>query len=61
MRKAAADGVLSEDHAADLAGITVPTLIMWGDRDAIFSALEQQEIAAPLTKEGAPPGALRRL
>ncbi|HWI64483.1 MAG TPA: alpha/beta hydrolase [Symbiobacteriaceae bacterium] len=46
--KAAVEGVLSEDHAADLAGITASTLVMWGDQDAIFSAAEQHALLAAI-------------
>lgn len=44
--KAAAAGVLAEDLSADLGTIAVPTLIAWGDKDAIFSQAEQEELLA---------------
>jgi non-heme chloroperoxidase len=35
-------GLLEEDHSAELGGITAPTVLLWGDRDALI-ARESQE------------------
>jgi non-heme chloroperoxidase len=37
------DGLLAFDDAADLGRIAVPTLIMWGERDALFPGGEAQK------------------
>lgn len=34
-------GMIAEDHSAQLARITAPTLILWGDNDGIFSLQDQ--------------------
>jgi non-heme chloroperoxidase len=44
--KSALDGFLAVDDAADLGRITVPTLLMWGDRDEFFSREEVDGLAA---------------
>lgn len=41
-------GLLAEDHRAQLSQITAPTLILWGDRDGIFTLEEQQELDATI-------------
>ena len=37
----ALDGLLAEDHSAQLGDIEAPTLILFGDQDIFFSAAEQ--------------------
>ena len=37
------DGLLASDDAAALGRITAPTLLLWGDEDALFSGREEQE------------------
>jgi non-heme chloroperoxidase len=46
--KAALEGLLDEDHTTQLGNITVPTLIIGGEQDAIFSVAEQQALAAAI-------------
>ncbi len=41
-------GMLAGDCKAQLGGIRVPTLIIWGDRDTIFLRAEQDALAATL-------------
>lgn len=41
----AMDGMLAEDHASELVNITAPTLVLYGDEDAYFTAAEQEELA----------------
>jgi len=36
--------------APELAGFSVPTLILWGDRDAVFGPAAQQALIAQLPK-----------
>jgi non-heme chloroperoxidase len=38
--------VIAFDDAADLGRIQAPTLLMWGDQDALFSREEQDRLAA---------------
>lgn len=38
------DSQLAEDHSAELGQIQAPTLILFGDRDPIFSLAEQQRL-----------------
>jgi pimeloyl-ACP methyl ester carboxylesterase len=40
------DGLAGDEAAAPLAGITSPTLIIWGTEDAVFSRGEQGALAA---------------
>jgi pimeloyl-ACP methyl ester carboxylesterase len=40
----ALDGLLAADHVDELASITAPTLIIWGDKDDIFLAADQQAL-----------------
>jgi len=40
--------VLRVDHAARLGEINVPTLILWGERDALFPREEQDRLAAAI-------------
>jgi non-heme chloroperoxidase len=40
--------VLTVDHAARLDGIDVPTLILWGEQDALFPREEQERLAAAI-------------
>jgi len=37
-------GLLETDLPATLTGITVPTLVLWGDRDAVLPRTDQQRI-----------------
>jgi non-heme chloroperoxidase len=46
--KAAFDGILALDDADQLATIAAPTLILGGELDGVFSALEQKELAAAM-------------
>ncbi len=39
---------LTVDHAAQLDGIDVPTLILWGEQDALFPREEQERLAAAI-------------
>lgn len=41
-------GLLADDHAARLARIGAPTLILWGERDALLPRAEQDALAAAL-------------
>jgi non-heme chloroperoxidase len=40
--RSALDGLVAFDDAAGLGRITAPTLLIWGDRDAVVSMEEQQ-------------------
>jgi non-heme chloroperoxidase len=40
--------VLTVDYAARLDGIDVPTLILWGEQDALFPREEQERLAAAI-------------
>ena len=40
--------MMEADLAADLRRITAPTLLLWGDRDAIIPATEQDLLAASI-------------
>ncbi|HEV2931473.1 MAG TPA: alpha/beta hydrolase [Propionibacteriaceae bacterium] len=42
--KRALDGLVAFDDAADLDRITAPTLLIWGDQDAVVSREEQQRL-----------------
>jgi non-heme chloroperoxidase len=42
--KRALDGLVAFDDAADLGQITAPTLLIWGDHDAVVSREEQQRL-----------------
>jgi non-heme chloroperoxidase len=42
--KRALDGLVAFDDAADLGRITAPTLLIWGDQDAVVSREEQQRL-----------------
>jgi pimeloyl-ACP methyl ester carboxylesterase len=46
--KAALDGLIAEDHSSRLGEISVPTLVVGGDRDGFFSVAEQQALAQAL-------------
>ncbi|WP_162599797.1 alpha/beta fold hydrolase [Nocardioides solisilvae] len=48
--RAVADGFATADDAADLAGLTTPTLLLWGDRDPVSSEAEQRALAAALPR-----------
>jgi non-heme chloroperoxidase len=43
--KSALDGLVAFDDAADLDRITAPTLVIWGDHDAVVPREEQQRLA----------------
>jgi pimeloyl-ACP methyl ester carboxylesterase len=45
---AALDGLLADDAPAPLARIVAPTLLLWGDRDAIFGRAAQDALLAGL-------------
>jgi non-heme chloroperoxidase len=40
--------VLTPDHAARLGEIAAPTLILWGEQDAIFSREDSERLAAAI-------------
>jgi non-heme chloroperoxidase len=40
--------VLAPDHASRLGEIDVPTLIMWGEKDAVFSREDPERLAAAI-------------
>ncbi len=42
--KAAFWGLLTDDHAAFLSRIKAPTLILWGDQDALYTKAEQDRL-----------------
>lgn len=42
----AGQGMADEDHSAALAGITAPTLVIWGDQDGFFSQDDQDALVA---------------
>jgi pimeloyl-ACP methyl ester carboxylesterase len=44
--KQALEGLLAEDHSARLSQIQVPTLILFGDHDGIFTLEDQQTLDA---------------
>ena len=41
--KSVLDGLLTFDDAAELGRIAAPTLLLWGERDAVFPLREEQE------------------
>jgi non-heme chloroperoxidase len=43
------DGVIGFDDAADLGRIPAPTLLLWGDRDAVFPREEQERLVAAIS------------
>ena len=42
------DGVLAYDDAEQLTRITAPTLLLWGERDALFSRADQDHLVAAI-------------
>ena len=42
------DGLMAFDDTAELGRIAAPTLIVWGDRDALFSHEEQEPLVAAI-------------
>ena len=44
----ALDGVIGFDDAADLGRIPAPTLLLWGDLDAVFPREEQERLVAAI-------------
>jgi non-heme chloroperoxidase len=42
------DGLLRYDDTQDLGGLGQPTLLMWGDRDALFSRADQDRLVAAI-------------
>jgi non-heme chloroperoxidase len=42
------DGVLAYDDAEQLSRITAPTLLLWGERDALFSRTDQDRLEATI-------------
>jgi non-heme chloroperoxidase len=44
----ALDGLVAFDDTSDLGRITAPTLLIWGDRDALVSRQEQERLAAAI-------------
>ncbi len=48
--KQALDGLLVEDHSAQLGQITAPTFIFWGDQDGFFGAADQAVLDAVIPR-----------
>lgn len=47
--QSAFDGLLAFDDAGQLERITAPTLILWGEQDALFAGVDgQQRLAAAI-------------
>ena len=46
--KSALEGLLAFDDAAELGRIVAPTLLLWGERDGMFSRKEQERLAAAI-------------
>jgi non-heme chloroperoxidase len=46
--RSALEGLLGFDDAADLGRIVAPTLLLWGERDGLFSREEQERLAAAI-------------
>ena len=46
--RAALDGLLADDGAADLGRVAAPALLLWGDRDDVFPREEQDRLRALL-------------
>jgi non-heme chloroperoxidase len=46
--RAVLEGLVQADDVRELAKITAPTLLMWGDRDAYFPRDEQERLAAAI-------------
>jgi pimeloyl-ACP methyl ester carboxylesterase len=46
--RATFDGLLSFDDSRELGRIAVPTLLLWGDRDALFSREGQEQLATAI-------------
>ena len=46
--RGALDGFMAADHLGAAAGITVPTMLIWGDRDTYVPRLEQDRLLATL-------------
>ncbi|MGH2352885.1 MAG: alpha/beta fold hydrolase [Chloroflexota bacterium] len=46
--RSAFEGLLAFDDAGELGQIAAPTLLLWGDRDALFSRAEQERLAAAI-------------
>jgi pimeloyl-ACP methyl ester carboxylesterase len=46
--QAALEGLLGFDDAAELGRIVAPTLLLWGERDGLFSREEQERLAAAI-------------
>jgi non-heme chloroperoxidase len=53
--QAGLEGLLAFDDAAELGRIAAPTLLLWGERDGLFSREEQERLAAAI------PGARLRM
>ncbi len=46
----ALDGMLAEDHTANLKRIRAKTLIFWGDQDVFFGAADQQTLTSEIKR-----------
>ena len=44
------DGILAYDDTATVAGMTQPTLLLWGERDALFPRQDQDRLAAAIPR-----------
>lgn len=47
--RAAFEGLLEADFSGELSRIKIPTLILWGDRDAYFPRSDQDALASAIT------------
>ncbi|MCK6211932.1 alpha/beta hydrolase [Georgenia sp. EYE_87] len=45
---AALDGLLGHDDSAELARVGAPTLVLWGDKDGLFTREDQESLVAAL-------------
>lgn len=48
--RAALAGQIEEDHSAELAEITAPTLVVWGERDAFVPRRDQDALVAAIAR-----------
>src|SRR4029453_16892800 len=46
--RAAFDGILASADTAELAQVTAPTLVIWGEHDALFDRAQQERLVARL-------------
>jgi pimeloyl-ACP methyl ester carboxylesterase len=46
--QSAVAAIVQTDHSAEIHRITVPTLIVWGDREVVFDRAEQERLVAAI-------------